>query len=226
MINQYTIQQLASPQNELVNNLTTTDIDWLTIDALNINCYPWYQSGKKQNTTIKICANTEALFIQVVAQDNYSSAIQTELNHMLICEDSCFEFFFSPSGVLGSSYVNLEVNCCGALHMAYGMNRENRQFISCDIANQITCKSSITSPTKTHQTYAKNNKDENWKIEIKIPFSVIKKITGETINTERWFANFYRCGGNIEPQYASWNHIDVSNPDYHQPKFFGELVFN
>jgi hypothetical protein len=208
-MSQYSIPKLASQRP-----------DWQAIKAMEINKFPWYQAGTKQDTQVKLCANEESLFIKIIAQDNYSYAKQTELNHMLVCEDSCVEFFFSPSGVLGSSYVNLEVNCCGTLHLAYGAGRDNRQFISLEAASLIQRSSSITSPVKFEA-----ETDSEWTVEITLPFSAIEQLTGEQINKDKWFANFYRCGGRTEPQYAVWNNIDVSEPDYHRPEHFGELVF-
>jgi len=218
-MSQYSIKKAAT-----ISENNRNSPDWQNIAALEINHYPWYQEGKKQDTQVKLSANSETLFIQIIAQDNYSFAKQTELNHMLICEDSCVEFFFSPSGILGSSYVNLEVNCCGTLHLAYGAGRDNRQFISVEAASLIQCKSSLNrnmdSPVKIE-----NNDDSQWSIEIALPFTAIEQLTGEVVNKEKWFANFYRCGGRTEPQYAVWNNIDVVEPDYHRPEHFGELVF-
>jgi hypothetical protein len=198
--------------------------DWQAIEALDVNHFPWYQAGKKQNTQVKLSANSDTLFIQIIAQDKHSFAKQTKLNHMLICEDSCVEFFFSPSGVLGSSYVNLEVNCCGTLHLAYGAGRDNRQFLSVEAASLIQCKSSLNlamdNPVKIE-----SEDDTQWCVEIILPFSVIEQLTGESVNKHKWFANFYRCGGRTEPQYAVWNNIGVVEPDYHRPEYFGELVF-
>jgi hypothetical protein len=194
--------------------------NWPMFTALDIDKYPWYKKGVQQNTQVKLCASNETLFIQIIAQDSYSFAKQTQLNHMLICEDSCVEFFFSPSGILGSSYVNVEVNCCGTLHVAYGAGRENRQFISLEAASLITRSSSISSPIKLE---SKN--DTQWKVEIALPFTAIEQLTGELVNKDKWFANFYRCGGRTQPQYAVWNNIDVPEPDYHRPEHFGKLVF-
>lgn len=211
----YIIQKAVS-----INNNASFSPDWQTIDAIEINHYPWYQEGKKQDTQVKLSANSETLFIQIIAQDNYSFAKQTKLNHKLVCQDSCVEFFFSPSGVLGSSYVNLEVNCCGTLHLAYGAGRENRQFISLAAASLIQRKSSITSPVKIESEY-----DNEWCVEIALPFAAIEQLTGESVNKNKWFANFYRCGGRTEPQYAVLHDIDAPEPDYHRPEYFGELVF-
>jgi len=218
-MSQYSIKKAAA-----ISENNRNSPDWQNIAALEINHYPWYQEGKKQDTQVKLSANSETLFIQIIAQDNYSFAKQTELNHMLICEDSCVEFFFSPSGILGSSYVNLEVNCCGTLHLAYGAGRDNRQFISVEAASLIQCQSSLNRNMDT-PVKIENNDDSQWSIEIALPFTAIEQLTGEVVNKEKWFANFYRCGGRTEPQYAVWNNIDVVEPDYHRPEHFGELVF-
>jgi hypothetical protein len=224
-MNKYIIQKAQTIKKTApINQNPSYRPDWHSIDALDINRFPWYQTGLKQNTQVKISADNKNLFLQIIAQDNYSFAKQTELNHMLICEDSCVEFFFSPSGVLGSSYVNLEVNCCGTLHLAYGAGRDNRQFISVEAASLIHCKSSINlamdNPVKVESEH-----DTQWSVEIVLPFSVIESLTGEPVNKEKWFANFYRCGGRKEPQYAVWNNIGVVEPDYHRPEHFAEITF-
>lgn len=204
-------------------SITTTENRqpiWQDIPVLNINKFPWYKMGMKQNTQIMLCANNENLFIQIIAQDNHSFAQQTQLNHMLVCEDSCVEFFFSPSGQFASHYVNLEVNCCGTMHLAYGSDRHNRQFISLDAASLITLQTSVTSLVKVEKS-----DDNQWCVDITLPFAAIEALTGEPVNKDIWYGNFYRCGGRVEPQYAVWNSIISPEPDFHRPEHFGELVF-
>lgn len=197
-----------------------SSIDWNNIEPLFVETYPWYEEGKRQNTEVKIVADSNNLFLKIVAEDKYSFAKQTELNNMLVCADSCVEFFFSPSGELGDNYINLEVNCCGTLHLAYGPDRHTRRFISLINASLIERTSSIKSPVKFE-----SEDDTSWTVEIKVPFEAIEKFTGEKVNPNKWFANFYRCGGRQDPQYAVWNDIKVREPDYHRPESFGELIF-
>ncbi len=204
-----------------IKRINHTTPDWQSISELCISTYPWYELGKKQETQVKLAANSDNLFIKITAQDSHSYAMQTQLNHMLICQDSCVEFFFSPCGTLAGKYINLEVNCCGTLHLAYGPDRHHRKFISTDGASLIERKATIKSPVKLE-----SENDNSWSIEISLPFSVIEQLTGEKSNQEKWFANFYRCGGRVEPQYAVWNNIHVNEPDFHQPKYFGELTFS
>lgn len=199
----------------------TSKPNWADIPSLNIDIFPWYESGLKQATSVQLAHTNDALLIRIDADDRYSFAQQTKLNHMLICQDSCVEFFFSPSGELGSSYINLEVNCCGTLHLAYGPGREFRTFIPLELAGLVERTSSIKSPVKTEQA-----DDNSWSVDITLPFKVIEKFTQSKVDRNKWFGNFYRCGGRNEPQYASWNNIDVAEPDYHRPETFGELSFN
>jgi len=194
--------------------------NWQDIPHLSIDTYPWYESGLKQDTQVQLAYNNQALFININARDKYSFSKQTELNHMLICEDSCVEFFFSPSGTIGSSYLNLEVNCCGTLHIAYGPDRHSRKHLPINLASFIRRTASIKSPVKIESP-----EDKSWCVEIILPFKTITEFTGEKINLEQWYGNFYRCGGRREPQYAVWSNIEAEEPDYHRPENFAELKF-
>lgn len=206
--------------NYQVKKILASSPNWADIPLLSIETYPWYKTGAKQATRVQLAYNDIALFINIEAEDQYSYSKQTELNHMLICEDSCVEIFFSPSGVLGSSYINLEVNCCGTLHLAYGQDRHLRKFLPIELAALVQRTASIKSPVKLEST-----DDVSWEIEITLPFKVVAELTGESVNPEKWLANFYRCGGRQDPQYAVWNNIKVNQPDYHRPESFGLLNF-
>jgi hypothetical protein len=39
-------------------------------------------------------------------------------------------------------------------------------------------------------------------------------------------ANFYKCGDELQtPHFLSWNPIEIDQPDFHRPDFFGTLEF-
>ena len=106
------------------------------------------------------------------------------------------------------------------MHIAFGADRNCRRYMNQDIAKTIQCQTSISSLQKKE-----TNQDRQWTVDICLPFAAIEKLTGEKVNTKKWFANFYRCGGRIEPQYATWQNIPIAIPDFHRPEFFGELIF-
>ena len=82
---------------------------------------------------------------------------------------------------------------------------------------------SIPTPTKVESP-----NDDGWWLAAAIPFSAISELAGFKVAPKSgtvWRANFYRCGGRTDPQYACWNHIDNPQPDFHRPEFFGNLTF-
>jgi hypothetical protein len=63
----------------------------------------------------------------------------------------------------------------------------------------------------------------DWTLTVEIPFSLLGIDPDNLPESIR--ANFYKCGdGTSVPHYVSWNPIEVENPDFHRPEFFGELV--
>lgn len=193
--------------------------DWTQVPAFDVAEFPWYQSGLKQATQMQLALAGGALWWNASAVDQHSFAQVTELNGPVYM-DSCVEFFLSPRNQRDSAYLNFEVNCCGTLHLAYGAGRENRKLCTLEQAAQIEIRTSIASPVKVESA-----QDQNWSTEMRIPLSLIEEITGETLVLDQWFANFYRCGGRVEDQYAVWNKIESAQPDYHRPEQFGALEF-
>lgn len=63
----------------------------------------------------------------------------------------------------------------------------------------------------------------NWTLTVEIPFKLLG-IDPDNLPASIK-ANFYKCGDETSvPHYVSWSPIEVENPDFHRPEFFGELV--
>ena len=194
--------------------------DWSIVTPIKIQEYPWYESGKKQDTQIFLAHNGQTLWLHILASDNYSFASRTELNTD-VCNDSCVEFFFSPRKERDSIYFNAEVNCIGTPHLAYGPDRNTRTLSTPQQAASLNVEPQIKATSKIETPY-----DESWSVDFEINLEMIQSWSGEELSlSDYWWANFFRCGGNIEPQYASWNPIITENPDYHRPDQFGKLIF-
>ncbi|OGS26654.1 MAG: hypothetical protein A2297_00145 [Elusimicrobia bacterium RIFOXYB2_FULL_48_7] len=192
---------------------------WESANPLEINNYPWYTRGDKQKTEVRALYNDSSLFLQFSCEDKHISAENTALNSP-VSRDSCVEFFADPGS---GSYFNVEVNCCGTLLAGYGPGRPNRKLIDAALAEKIKISRTMPGPVKQESP-----QDKNWLVEIDIPFSVIEEFTGFKIPRgpgNIWKANFYRCGGKTDPQFACWAPVTSPKPDYHRPECFGELVF-
>jgi len=65
-----------------------------------------------------------------------------------------------------------------------------------------------------------------WSLALTIPTSIFIHDKLPTLSGIHARANFYKCGDDCpEPHYLAWNDIGTPAPDFHQPRYFGELVF-
>ena len=140
----------------------------------------------------------------------------------MVCRDSCVEFFGLPDPARGG-YFNFEANCCGCVHLGFGPGRPDRRLATPDVFAKIQVATSI--PTKTRSESAR---DDGWWLAAALTYEGLSELADARVapkSGDVWKANFFRCGGKTDPQYAVWNPIDREIPDYHRPEFFGELRF-
>ena len=135
--------------------------------------------------------------------------------------DSCMELFFvaTPQGG-NTSYFNFEVNVIGTVHVGYGPVRESRKLLANADSKAFFRVESASSLDQITGDF--------WDTIYYIPFSFIAEhapgfVPGPgTVMT----GNFYKIG-DMTPRrhYLMWRNIDMPRPNFHQPGFFGEWVF-
>jgi len=195
---------------------------WASAETARIDCYPWYAGGQKQSTAVAMLCDAGAIYFQFRCRDRHIFSQVTELNGP-VCTDSCVELFAAIDPQSGPDYFNLEINCCGVMHLGFGPDRKNRRLIEPGIAAKIEIAHSVAGPTKQESP-----DDEAWWIAAKVPLDVLGELAGRTVRPQRgtaWRGNFYRCGGKTDVQFACWNPIDTPKPDFHRPEYFGEITF-
>jgi len=192
---------------------------WEDAAELQIASFPWYKEGTKQQTKVQLYRTDEAIHLLATAEDRWSSAIAREL-HGSVYLDSCFEFFFTPQLELGAPYLNLEFNCIGSMFVGFGPDVEHRATCSPQQAEQIKLITSLQGPIKKPTPH-----DVDWTIELEIPIGLIEELAGYRPSEEGWYVNFFRCGGEKEPQHACWNPIEWPHPSFHRPEQFGLMEF-
>ncbi len=202
-----------------IKDYKNKQVDWRELASLTIDNYPWYEKGLKQTTEVKIAISKDSIHIYVKAQDKHICARAKKLMDP-VHEDSCFEFFVTPWDQRSTSYFNIEMNCMGVLYMAYhdGSSGEDvKTFISKDQAKAITIESSLKD--------VKDIKAEKgWELNIILPISLLEEMSGKEIKKDVWYGNFYRCGGEVDDQYAAWSPLEFEKPNYHLPMQFGKLI--
>ena len=185
----------------------------LSIDKVNWpNDFP-----KTLPVSVRVAHDNQKLYLYYEVEGEELRAVNTK-DFMSVWEDSCVEFFVQRKG--DKKYRNFEFNVHGVLLSTILENRNSREKLSEDLMASIVRFSTI------EHKYKSNRQLSDWTLYVEIPkeafgFSVNEKLSNESIK-----ANFYKCGDETnEPHFISWNPIDLPEPDFHAPQFFGELTF-
>ena len=195
---------------------------WQGADVLAIDNWPWYQGGDKQPTEARLLYDDAAIYVQFQCEDKHIYSEAAELNGD-VYKDSCVELFASVEPEAGPDYFNFEANCCGVFHLGFGAARQGRKLVTAALAARVDVASSEAGPTRDESP-----DDARWWLAARLPFDLLSEFAGRSVSPKAgdyWMANFYRCGGKTDEQYACWNPIIASQPDFHRPECFGPLVF-
>ena len=134
-----------------------------------------------------------------------------------VWEDACVEFFSMPAG--DGIYYNVECNCAGTLLVGAGAGRTDRQHAPQEVLDGVQRWASLG-----RESFEERVEDTMWEVALIIPFTTfflheIKSLEGKSVR-----ANFYKCGDGLQtPHFLSWNPIDLPNPNFHCPEYFGTI---
>lgn len=132
-----------------------------------------------------------------------------------VWEDSCCEFFVAhPSD---GTYYNFEMNCIGTLLAAKRTGRHDSAPLTPEELQRV-----VRHSTLHRRAVDLSGKIFGWSVAMCIPFDLIGVDTNALPTSLK--ANFYKCGDKTaHPHFLSWNPINVPQPDFHRPEFFGTL---
>lgn len=132
--------------------------------------------------------------------------------------DSCVECFVRNEDT--SAYYNIECNCIGTLLVGFGDGRHHRQPIAKDTLARVKRWSSLGN-----DTFDERKGKITWEVALFVPANVFSHSPLRLMSGAVLRANFYKCGDELSvPHFVSWNAIEVLEPDFHRPEFFGELL--
>ena len=159
-----------------------------------------------------------SIYLYYQVEEPEIRAVNTEFNSP-VWEDSCVEFFLAFGGEDG--YYNFEINAIGTVLGAFGKDRNKRFHLADSLLMQIE-----TTPSLERKPIENLVQRTFWSMQLIIPvrifhFSHIKNLSGVDAH-----ANFYKCGDKLkQPHFLSWKPVLTSTPDFHLPKYFGQLYF-
>ncbi len=216
----YTINKI---DHDLQINCNKEKIEWRDCPAIEVGCDNGWKMNHRPHTIARLLYSKKYLYVRFDVKDRFVRCVADQINGE-VWKDSCAEFFFIPGSNLSTGYFNLEVNCGGTIRMGYQETpRGTPYLITQEDAKEIKLYHSLPSVIE-HEIV----QPIEWTIEISLPFNILCHFAEvePPVSGDSWKANFYKCAeSNSHPHWLSWKHIDSPSPDFHLPKFFGEVKF-
>jgi hypothetical protein len=202
---------IPSPSLERVSDFLDQEGTKTRIETVNWNEFPY-----QPDVTFAMGYDETHIFLKFYVKEQHIRAMETEPNGN-VWEDSCCEFFcaFDDKG-----YYNLETNCIGTQLLGFGPSKESRERFSAEVIHSIEKTSTLG-----RETFEPQSGNFDYQLTMIIPASAYREHPNMTFRKGMTFkANFYKCGDKTpEPHFVSWNPIEIEQPNFHRPDFFGEV---
>ena len=187
-----------------------------------VDCYPWGGEYRPE-MLFRIGHTDEALLVNLLCYEA-EPVVTARHRNGPVWDDSCMEFFVSPSADLSAGYFNFEINAQPTLLLHYGKDGAAAHRSPVDPE---------AWPTECFALQCVRGQDDfgrrYWRLSYRIPYALFRALCppaelqdGATIR-----ANLYRCGSNGQPaHYGCWSPIDSTvypKPNFHVPEYFGDM---
>ena len=197
-------------------------------DAETLEITHWHERGSdhKPRVRAKVLYDDDALYLHFHVEDRYVLARrQGYQDH--VCRDSCVEFFVQPRpDTTRPGYFNFEVNCGGAILLAYAVPAQaSSQPVSDDWLDRITI--AHTLPARIDKEI---DQPTTWRVAYSIPIALFEHYTGGLGDRRpapdvTWRANFYKCADeSSHPHWGMWRNVE-GKLSFHKPEYFGDIHF-
>lgn len=205
------------------------DSDWgdPVWEKANVAKVAWFHprsSFSHPKTAVKALYDTHGIHLLFRVEDRHVIARCTRYQQQ-VCQDSCVEFFVEPPGNRG--YFNFEFNAAGTLLLYHVIDPT---YTDKGFRKSKPVPRKLAKTMRIHATFKPPVKVEipgpvTWSLQAFIPFSLFEAVIGpvKPVSGKTWRCNFYKCGSHY-PHYACW--CPVGELNFHQPRFFGSLVFS
>ena len=194
---------------------------WLAAPSLSLNEFPWWKSGAKERTIVKLLWDDENLYIAHISQDAHITARHPDRDGK-IAEDDCFEIMILPDPANLNRYFNLEWNVIGGLVDNFRPNGPKAPRAPRWDADGVQVKGAYEGTLNND-----SDTDRWWLVEVAIPFRNFKDYaTTPPRPGSYWLGNLNRHGGDTNRQFSQWSAGDTPQPSFHTPHRFGKLIFS
>ncbi len=169
---------------------------------------------KSLPVAVRALHDNERLYLYYTVSGEEIRAVNTE-DFGSVWEDSCVEFFMQRDGE--TTYRNFECNILGALLSRRHESRDKG-------VSQTQSMPTIQRFGTISHRYEGDKQVADWTMYLEIPKQAMGFEDHESLGGQKIRGNFYKCGDKTpEPHFLSWNPIDLPEPNFHVPEFFGLL---
>jgi hypothetical protein len=195
------------------------EADWAAAKPVGDFQFPWYTSGEKEQTQVKMLWDDTFLYVAYFCYDKHIWADHYNTNSETYLDD-CVEIFWNPNPAAGKKYNMFEMNCIGNLLSVFD-NLDNSKLLDHKIR--------LPHIAQTIQGTVNNDADTDtsWILEVAIRFSDYPELFNAKTpkDGDMWRVGLNRCGGKINQQYSQWSPSQTAQPNYHVPDDFGKIFF-
>ena len=207
------IDRTGVEADEVPALLDEASVAFQEIAVVNWSAFPY-----KPVARFRIAHTGNAILIHYQVDEESVAAV--EMDGGAVYKDACCEFFVAPEN--DGIYYNIETNCAGALLLEAGTGRGNlRGAAPQSVLDKVKRWASLG-----REPFALRKQPTQWQLALVIPVEVFYRHHITSLSGKAIKANFYKCGSALPRRhYLSFWPIKTSSPDFHQPKYFGSLVF-
>lgn len=200
-----------------IENMTFEDILAAVVGGQEfpLSCVNWKEFPYAPQVSFHVAHTDKALVVLFDVKEDHVRGVNLEANGP-VWEDSCVEIFLAVPGSEG--YFNFETNCIGTSLAAFRRSRTDADMFGPEKMESVGTVASLP-----HEAIDLQEEGKEWSMMKIIPFSLL----GLSEKPAVLKGNFYKCGDCCaRPHFLSWAPIDLPQPNFHCPEFFGEIIFN
>ncbi len=202
------------------DNLKTSidEMQFSEIESIHINNYLWMNNNYNPNVEAKVCYSAKNIFVYFKVFEKEITATYTNINDP-VYKNSCVEFFVNLFPEMTDKYFNFEMNAIGTIYVGFG-SIGKRKILPIEDIKLVKVFSTLTKP------FVGQIENDFWEIKLSIPINLLEKYYKQKFESNPAIANFYKCGDATKYEhYGCWNLINSEKPNFHLPKYFGDLLF-
>lgn len=216
----YRIKKLTDPQSV---DALWGKASWKNAETLTLDHFMGDRPEHRPCVQVRAAYDDKHIRVIFRVKDRYIRSLTSHYQGR-VYEDSCVEFFFTPSNDVGRGYFNLEINCSGTALFHFQTNPGAKPVkIKKSDFDKIAIAHSLPKIIPSEITERRT-----WTLEYSLPVAILEKYCPVTMPAPdvRWRANFFKCADkSTHPHWLTWAFVDFPEPRFHMPEFFGILEF-